>query len=217
MMLSDRDLRERLNADEPSKRLVITPLLDPEQIGPAGVDLRLGTRFKVDVRTREPVMDPSPTGRPIESFFNPTYRDIGSRFVLYPGQVVLASTFEYVKLPEDLFGILVTRSSWNRLGISLKSIVQPGYVGTLTLELTNQSSSAVAIYPGLRIVQLCLLQTTEEADKPYIARVAAKYAAMAGPEVSAVASDHEWDVIKGWNTAEVRGLDDMAKQLGDAI
>lgn len=139
MILSDRALRARLAERDPAKRLVVTPILDEQQIGPAGVDLRLGTRFMVDLRTREPVMDPSSEGRPITTFFDSTYRDIGSRFVLYPGQLVLASTFEYVKIPHDLFGILITRSSWNRMGIALYSIVQPGYVGALTLELSNRS------------------------------------------------------------------------------
>lgn len=198
MILSDLDLRARLSEKDPSKRLVITPILDDEQIGPAGVDLRLGTRFMVDMRTRQPVIDPASEERPISSFFDSTYRNFGSRFVLYPGQLVLASTFEYVKLPMDLFGILVTRSSWNRLGISLLSVVQPGYAGTLTLELTNQSSSAVALYPGLRIVQLGLFQSASAPTAPYLSQVAAKYAAVAGPKVSAISSDHDWEKIRHW-------------------
>lgn len=201
MMLSDKHLQVRLQEKDHAKRLVVTPILDDAQIGPAGIDLRLGTRFMVDLRTREPVIDPAPETRPVVSFFDSTYRGIGSRFVLYPGQLVLASTFEYIKLPKDLFGILVTRSSWNRLGISLHSIVQPGYVGTLTLELTNRSSSAVALYPGLRLVQLMLIQISSAPTAQYLDQLAAKYAAVAGPKASAITSDHDWDKIKHWPKA----------------
>lgn len=191
--LSREEILQRLGSNDLSKRLVITPLLEPDQqIGPASIDLRLGTSFRGDLRTRAPIVDTlrSET-RPVETFFDQTYRDFGERFVAYPGQLVLAASFEYIRLPNDIFGLLTTRSSVARLGIKIASIVQPGYVGTLTLELTNQSSNPVALYPGLRVVQLSLMELSDEVNVGYIGQLTAKYVADLGPKVSALDGDAE--------------------------
>lgn len=200
MILSDSQIRERMNATKPEKRLVITPLLEQDQVGPAGIDLRLGNRFMVDMRTRDPFIDPQSESRPVDTFFDSTYREFGSKFMLYPGQLVLASTFEYVRLPKNLTGLLITRSSWNRLGVGVSSIVQPGYSGTLTIELCNRGTSPVAIYPGLRMVQICLFEMKAEAASDYMSQRMAKYVALSGPQVSAVAQDHEWSRILSWRS-----------------
>jgi dCTP deaminase len=52
-------LKEAVECEELSQRLVVTPLLDfDKQIGPASVDLRLGTEFRVLRRTDESGLDP---------------------------------------------------------------------------------------------------------------------------------------------------------------
>ena len=140
--------KEKINDSLISKAensLTITPILDNEkQIGESTIDLRLGTKFEVDMRTRKPFFDPLSDKRPIETFFQDTYRNFGEKFILYPQQLVLASTFEYVKLPNDLFGIVFTRSSWNRLGLNISSVLQSGYAGVINLELVNNSSNPIA-------------------------------------------------------------------------
>ncbi|MGR5911385.1 dCTP deaminase [Bacillus cereus] len=121
------------------------------------------------MRTREPYIDPMHPVRPIDTFFDHTYRHFGEKFLVYPGQLIIASTFEYLRMPQELFGLLVTRSSWNRLGLSISSIVQPGYsYGVLTLELLNSSSNPIALYPGLRFVQLLLFPTQGTNTYPWL-------------------------------------------------
>ncbi|WP_158077251.1 dCTP deaminase [Caenibacillus caldisaponilyticus] len=176
-------------------KLIVTPILDPDtQLGLTTIDLRLGPKFKVDLRTREPVIDLNDE-RPIETFFDHTYRNFGERFLLYPNQLVLASTFEYVKLPKDLFGLLITRSSWNRLGINLTSIVQPGYAGVLTLELMNKSSNPIALYVGLRLVQLCLFTVEGTNSDQYITQSISKYVAHSEPKTSNISEDKDIEIL----------------------
>jgi len=196
-ILSGKNIKKLLNHENVQDRLVVTPILDEaKQIGPSTIDLRLGTRFKVDMRTREPFFDPLNLDRPIDTFYDETYREFGEKFLLYPGQLVNASTFEYVRLPNNLFGLVFTRSSWNRLGLKISSIIQPGYAGVLTLELTNTSSNPLAVYPGLRIVQVAFLEVDDPSDIGYIAQSAAKYVADAEPQISNIASDAELQIIK---------------------
>lgn len=197
-VLSSRDICERLQSQDVSRRLVVTPVLDPSvQIGPSSVDLRLGMRFLVDIRTREPLIRVDPESRDVGTFFDATYREFGQTFILYPGQLVLACSFEYIRLPLDLSGQLVSRSSLNRLGISFSTIVQPGYTGTLTLDLSNSTSNPIELVVGMRIAQLQLYQLCSPIEQGYLNYPSSKYVADTGPKVSAAARDEDLDRLLG--------------------
>lgn len=176
--------------------LVITPLLAEDQIGPAGVDLRLSTEFKVSIQTREPLF--GVVDRPIETFFQETHRQFGDSFVLYPNQLVLASTFEYIRLPTNLMGLIFTRSSFNRLGLQISSVVQPGYAGTLTLELTNKGENAIRLVTGMRIVQLMLLEVN--ATSGYLDTILPKYVGHIHPTTSGIVKDKDLEFLTRLNT-----------------
>lgn len=80
------------------------------------------------------------------------------RMVLYPGQFALGRTTEVVKLPFLLCGFIHGRSSWGRMGIMVHvtaGLVDPGFNGTLTLELVNVGRTPVALNVGERIAQIC--------------------------------------------------------------
>lgn len=195
-LLSKDKIEEYLKLDE-EKRLAITPILDQDsQIGESTIDLRLGTNFKVDLRTRKPYFDPCNNGRPVETFFEDTYRNFGEKFLLYPEQLVLASTFEYIKLPSNIFGMVFTRSSWNRLGLNISSVIQPGYAGVVNLELANNSSNPIALYPGLRIVQLILFSIEGEDHRPYLTQSISKYVANSEPSLSNISLDKDLELLK---------------------
>jgi dCTP deaminase len=55
---------------------------------------------------------------PISAYFQSTRRDIGDEFVIYPGQLVIATRLEYVCVPNDVMADVWPRSSYSRLGIS---------------------------------------------------------------------------------------------------
>lgn len=143
------------------KQLVITPLLEPEkqlQEGSASVDLRLGTRF---IASRKGYLSHIDTGdkdfeKDVANLQDSYYVNIGKWFVLHPGHFVLASTLEYLCLPTNLAGNVVTRSSWGRHGLVIATAVaiHPGFVGTLTLELRNLAEVPLILYPGRRILQV---------------------------------------------------------------
>lgn len=143
------------------RKLVITPLLEPQkQIneGSASIDLRLGTRFLASRRGDLTHIDTKIEGfsEDISKLQDEYYVNFGHFFVLHPGQFVLASTLEYMCLPPNLVGNVVTRSSWGRHGLIIATAVaiQPGYIGTLTLELRNLAEIPLKLYPGRRILQI---------------------------------------------------------------
>ena len=150
-----------------SDALYIDPLLDDDQIGEVTIDLRLGTEFLVSVLTRRSYISLIKTDqqyRGISSFFRATRRDLGDRFILYPDQVVLSSTLEYIALPSDVYADVLTRSSFNRMGIGVNTMIQPGYRGCFSVELYNHGNNPVELVVGSRIYQARLFSLSGKSD-----------------------------------------------------
>jgi len=156
MILSDKTILKMLD----DKSLSICPL-DFEQIQPASVDIRLGNTYSI--------IEDSPDG--ILSLDSSTqYKKVeADRFVLLPGHFVLATTIEYIKIPDNLTAFVEGRSSIGRLGLFIQNAgwVDPGFEGEITLELYNANRYAVELQSGRRIGQLVFAQLDENALNPY--------------------------------------------------
>lgn len=169
-ILNRNEILNRINDDERDSndykyKLIITPLLSLGQIGPASIDIRLGSSIIVQNKTYLESQDVTNIDK-VKQIEQRSYNHIRlryhSKFVLHPNELILGSTFEYISLPNDIFASIASRSSWGRLGliIATASVVQPGFKGCLTLELVNLSESPIVLYPGLLIGQI-VLQSVE--------------------------------------------------------
>jgi len=163
----------------PSKqRLVVDPFFDEtaliEKAEPASLDFHLGTRFVFLRRGRGPVHDPIEEAHTLElhgstidggnradkngarAGATEVFIQMGTELYLHPGQLVLGTTLEWYRFPEDLMAYVVGRSIWGRRGLLVvtASAVQPNTSGTVTLELCNVGEVAVKIRPGLALGQL---------------------------------------------------------------
>ena len=87
---------------------------------------------------------------------------------IYPKEFLLASTVEFVRIPEGMCGIVVGKSTNARLGLSIENagLIDPGFDGTVTLELFNMSSYPINLKQLISIAQL-ELETTELGGKLY--------------------------------------------------
>lgn len=188
-VLNNSEIKKRLKADD---KLVISPLLDEEQIGPASIDLRVGTEFKVMINSRQPVF--GVIDREIDSFYQTTHRNFGEDLHIYPNQQVLADTFEYIRLPPNCFAQLFTRSSLQRIGLSTASIIQPGYTGTLTVPLENKGNTPIVIKSGMRLFQLIIYDLTS-GDVSYI-DPSSKYVGNTSPVISSINEDRDLEKLK---------------------
>lgn len=154
--------------------LVFNPNLDAFQLQAHAVDLRMGFTFlipkawRMTDKGREALMiDPLRNHGP--EYFDVIELEQGQSFDLLPQEYVLVSTFETVKIPNDLMGILYPRSSVNRKGLSvdLTGIIDSGYEGPLTLPIRNNTrSQVIQLHPGERICQVVF----EELKHPVEAR-----------------------------------------------
>jgi dCTP deaminase len=129
--------------------------------GAASIDLRLGCWFQVFRESRFSHLDVYDQSAQLPSESQLTkhhYVAFGDRFILHPRSFVLAVTLEWIRLPSNIAGYVVGRSSWGRHGLIIATAtgVHPGFTGCLTLELTNVGEVPITIKPGTTICQIFL-------------------------------------------------------------
>src|SRR6185437_3461795 len=104
MILSDKTLAAMIKTGE----LVVEPL-KPNSIQPASIDCHLGRHFLI-VEDRQMHM--------IDMESKILYREYeGDNIIIPPHSFLLATTEEYVRLPNDLTAFVEGRSSIGRIGL----------------------------------------------------------------------------------------------------
>jgi len=155
--------------------LVITPIIDPNQIQGISVDLRLGNKLitmkrstlhSIDIKNWEQRKEEMK--QIILRSREEVYLNLGEKFVLHPGEFVLGHTLEYLYLHPSVMGYILGRSTWGRLGLIIATAtkVDPGYKGTPTLEISNLGTVPIELTPGILICQIVFHRTDKE-TKPY--------------------------------------------------
>lgn len=118
-------------------------------VGPAGYDLRLDT-----------------VSRELDDWDGTVETSLGAW--LKPGEFVLASTLEEFCMPDDVLGVVHDKSSWARRGLAAQNtVIEPGWRGFLTLELTNHGKEPLWLEHGVGIVQVIFHLLDEPAAEPY--------------------------------------------------
>ncbi len=190
MILSDRDLALRLARGE----IKILPTPDLEvQIQPASIDLRLGYDFQTFNHTHQALIDPADPAS-FGQLTSSVRLQEGERFIVHPGEFVLATTLEHVEIPDNLVARLEGRSSIGRLGIVIHSTagyIDPGFKGTITLEISNLGRIAVALYPEMRICQIAFEEMSSPVSESYAIKRTAKYQGQKTTTVSRLFEDDE--------------------------
>lgn len=163
-VLPNKEIKRRLELEvtEPES-LVITPLLERKKMlgrlsDADSIDLRLGTYFLL------PQVPPVPFTYPSKDSSRQSHVRVhvplGSYLVVPAHETVLGSTLEFIKLPSDLSGEILTKSSVARTFTVIETApwIHPSYRGCLTLEIANASNTPLILYPGRLIAQLILME-----------------------------------------------------------
>lgn len=164
MNVSDGTLRFMIETGE----IGLDPY-SPQLVQPASIDVRLAESFlrfdqsphdRRSIDTRHPELD---EGRRV------TIPD-GEPFILGAGEFALGATIEKVKLPPGIVAQINGKSSLGRMGLLVHAtagFIDPGFEGTLTLELANLRRRPMLLWPGMRIAQLAYTMLDRAADRPY--------------------------------------------------
>lgn len=109
---------------------------NPEQINPASYDVTLGDHWVCPTRQPEEIH--------------------ADTITLFPGEVILASTREYLRMPRDVVSDLKLKSSLGRLWLnhSLSGWIDCNFQGQVTLELQNLGPYPRVLTSGMRVAQL---------------------------------------------------------------
>jgi dCTP deaminase len=158
MILSDESILRLVNEG----RLVIKPL-DLNDVKSAHVDLHLSSKLIRYVSQRIDL-------RQTTSFETEELEMPEQGFELKPGDFYIGSTLERVSIPNGLWGFIETKGNIARAGIQSHNTdghIDPGFNGTITLEIKNNANHSIIIYPGMAFVQIHFFQATSVSLRPY--------------------------------------------------
>ena len=145
------------------------------QISGATIDLRLGTKARRIIGNTEIVI-----GNKEDEDTYTELKTVEHGYIdIAPHEVILVNTMECVFLPADFMGFLAARSSIARMGLMVhccQSVIVPGHVQNIPLQLINLTDNTLRVHIGLRICQLALVHMPSPSATPYYDKEGSKYA-----------------------------------------
>lgn len=155
MILADSEILKRPGLVEP---------LDEKYLNPSSVDVTLSDTFRMmheSAYALDVGHDISGHTGPVEAF---------SEYVIEPGDFILGATQEVINLPTDLVARVEGKSSLGRLGLAVHitaGFIDPGFSGSITLEIVNMSPRSLVLYPGMRIAQIAFTPVLGTVNRSY--------------------------------------------------
>ena len=120
-----------------------------------GYDIRLGDEFKF-LHPENLVAPRSPP--PDKAYHHLVLKDKTS-FILNPGEFVLARSVETFVIPDDVTGFIHDKSTYARFGIAVQNtVLEAGWRGDVTLEISNHGSCSVNLIIGAGIAQVLFIR-----------------------------------------------------------
>jgi len=130
-----------------------------EDIRGSSLDLSVAEKAKIPKENITiDLFSNKPSDKEIENFFEEI--ELAKGYELKPNSFFYTSTAEYIKIPENMCGIILPRSTFTRIGLLLPSSMyaNPGYEGHLPLIIHNHSPFTIKIPPYYKVAQLLLLE-----------------------------------------------------------
>ncbi len=159
MPLTDREIKERV---------VLEGMIDPFELkglNSMGYDLRLAHEFLV------PIIDPEELV--IDPFNPPLHqsKEAQDYIIIPPHSFILGRSIEYLKIPKDVIGICLGRSTYSRSAIiPYITPLESGWHGTVTIELSNAHSVPVKVWVNVGITQVVFFQSETTPERDYVTK-----------------------------------------------
>lgn len=151
------------------RKIIVEPILDKEQVNCASIDLRLDNYFAEFTTAKKSHIDPASIEEEHREFlYFVELEFLKDFYYLQPKRFVLAQTFEYVALPDNVVGHLDGKSSVARQGLTVHAaagLIDPGFRGHLVFELLNAGEMPIKLYPLMRVAKIAFYKATPTA--PY--------------------------------------------------
>ena len=146
MILSKKEIFKKIEI----KEIEIIPF-NKENVQACSIDLRLGGYFRKPLKNNKNLK--------LDSDYNEFYYKTvkKNKFILKPGERILAVTLERIKLNETICGFLEGKSSIARNGLMIdlnSNLVQPGVFNNQVLEIINFSKNNFVLEKGKKVCQI---------------------------------------------------------------
>ncbi|MBE3577867.1 MAG: dCTP deaminase [Limnochordales bacterium] len=164
---SDRWIREQ------ALRGMISPFVDHQVregvisygLSSYGYDIRVADEYRIFTNLNSVVVDPKAI-RP-ESMVE--FK--GEVCIIPPNSFALARSMEYFRIPENVTGLCVGKSTYARCGIVVNiTPLEAGWEGHLTIEISNTTPLPAKIYSGEGIAQILFFEGDEPCEVSYAKR-----------------------------------------------
>ncbi|WDI78464.1 dCTP deaminase [Candidatus Purcelliella pentastirinorum] len=179
MKFYDKDIKKWIE----NGKILIKPKPKKNNIKEASIDIHLGNKFRVFNKNNHGYIDlkkyeinkNNKINKIISKEINISNN---KKFYLYPQEMALGITKEYVNLPNNLIGTLYGRSSLARIGLMIHitaNRIDPGWCGNIVLEFYNFNKLPLLLYPGMIIGALSFEKLSGYVKRSYNTRKNSKY------------------------------------------
>ncbi|MBN2097086.1 MAG: dCTP deaminase [Candidatus Omnitrophica bacterium] len=127
-----------------------------------GYDIRLADEFKLFEARADCVIDP-------KNIQEDSFRYLRSKVLSIPANsYVLAKSLEYFKMPDNVLGMVVGKSTYARCGVIVNvTPLEPGWEGFLTISISNSAARPVKIYAQEGIAQILFFESEQNCAVSY--------------------------------------------------
>jgi len=165
MVLSDKEIKEYVK-----KYKMISPFISSQikkgvisfGVSSYGYDFRIADEFKIFTNVNNSIVDP-------KNFDPRSFIDFkGKMAMIPPNSFALARSIEYFKIPREVIGICLGKSTYARCGIIVNiTPLEPGWEGIVTIEISNTSPLPAKIYAGEGIAQVIFIKGSQICEVYY--------------------------------------------------
>ncbi|HOK35086.1 MAG TPA: dCTP deaminase [Candidatus Pacearchaeota archaeon] len=165
MVLSDKEIKEyvkKYQMIKPFRTSQVRKGVVSFGLSSYGYDFRITDEFKIFTNVNNAIVDPKNFDS--KSFVN--YR--GKECVIPPNSFVLARSLEYFRIPRDLIGICLGKSTYARCGIVVNvTPLEAEWEGYVTVEISNTTPLPAKIYAKEGICQVLFLKGSQVCQVSY--------------------------------------------------
>lgn len=176
----DRQVRERDPAPPGYYTYPAPPAAISYGVSSYGYDIRASDEFKVF--TNAHCAEVNPKALDERSMIDAQLHEDDHGVFIYipPNSFALSRSFEYLKMPRDVTGVVLCKSTYIRAGVLIPTtVLESGWHGYITLEVANVTPLPARVYANEGIAQILFWQGDEGPDVSYADR-SGKYQGQTG-------------------------------------
>jgi dCTP deaminase len=165
MVLSDKEIKEyvkKYQMIEPFKDSQVRDGIISFGLSSYGYDFRLADEFKIFTNVNCVPIDP-------KNFDKKALVDFkGKVCVIPPNSFVLGRSLEYFRIPREVIGICLGKSTYARCGIVVNvTPLEPEWEGYITVEISNTTPLPAKVYAEEGICQILFVKGNEVCEISY--------------------------------------------------